>query len=509
MTELLSPVFVLLATAPGEFDHHKLAIYLGAVGLVVIVSGLVSGLVERGPISQVIVFVALGVLVGPWGFDVVNLTVDSPAVETVGVISLVLVFFTDAIKINLGQLRSNWLLPALALGPGAILTILLIAFAARIAFDLSWSLTFLIAAILASTDAVLLRDVLNNRHVPRAVRHTLSVEAGTNDVIVLPMLLVLISLATGQAQGLRGWLEFAATLYLLGPLIGVGVAFVAIKALTWLRKRQLIRRDYESIYSIGVAFVAFAAAQMVGDGGLIAAFAAGLTIALIDEELCDCFLEYGETTAEMAMLLTFVFLGGALIDAAVDSLSAATLLFGMFALAIARPIPFLVVLRRTALSRAGRSMIAWFGPRGLNSLLLTVIAIAAGIPQQEEVFGIVSVVVVLSMIVHGASATPVLSWYGRRLQRNDLPEEVAVDAGTLFAPEGVIRHADHVPRMSVDRLARMIEGEEPVTVVDVRRDSALERSKATIPGSIRIAVDDLRERLSVIPREHPVVLWCT
>jgi hypothetical protein len=61
------------------FDERKLAIYLGAVGLVVIVSGLVSGLVERGPISQVVVFVALGVLVGPWGFDVVNLRYDSPA----------------------------------------------------------------------------------------------------------------------------------------------------------------------------------------------------------------------------------------------------------------------------------------------------------------------------------------------------------------------------------------------------------------------------------------------
>ena len=509
MTDLFSPFVALMATEPGGFDEHKLAIYLGAVGLVVIISGLVSGLVERGPISQVVVFVALGVLVGPWGFDVVNLAVDSPAVETVGTISLVLVFFTDAIKINLGQLRSNWLLPALALGPGAILTIILIAFAARVAFDLSWTLTFLIAAILASTDAVLLRDVINNRHVPRAVRHTLSVEAGTNDVIVLPLLLVLISLATGEENSARDWVEFAASLYLLGPIIGVGVAFVAIKALTWLRKRHLIRRDYESIYSIGVAFVAFAAAQMVGDGGLIAAFAAGLTIALIDEELCDCFLEYGETTAEMAMLLTFVFLGGALIDSAVDSFSTVTFLFGLFALVVARPLPFLIVLRRTNLSRAGRLMIAWFGPRGLNSLLLTVIAIAAGIPAPDAVFGIVSVVVVLSMIVHGASATPVLSWYGRSLQRSDLPEEVAVDAGTLFAPDGVIRNSEHVPRMPVDRLARMIEGNEPVTVIDVRREAALERSGQTIPGSLRIPVDDLRDRLALIPRDRPVVLWCT
>jgi hypothetical protein len=190
-------------------------------------------------------------------------------------------------------------------------------------------------------------------------------------------------------------------------------------------------------------------------------------------------------------------------------LSAATLLFGLFALVVARPLPFLVVLRRTTLSRAGRLMIAWFGPRGLNSLLLAVIAIAAGIPAPKEVFGIVSVVVVLSMIVHGASATPVLTWYGRSIQRHDVPEEVAVDAGTLFAPDGVIRNADQVPRMTVDRLARMQQNGEPVTVIDVRRESALERSGLTIPGSIRIPVDDLRDRLAAIPRDRPVVLWCT
>lgn len=75
-------------------------------------------------------------------------------------------------------------------------------------------------------------------------------------------------------------------------LVGIGVAYVGIKAMSWLRQRQLMRRDYESIYSIGIAFVAYAAAQLVGGSGFIAAFAAGLTIALLDEALCDCFLEY-------------------------------------------------------------------------------------------------------------------------------------------------------------------------------------------------------------------------
>ena len=125
-----------------------------------------------------------------------------------------LVFFTDAIKINLGQLRQQ-------LDPART--------CARTGRDADDSAhragalgshsispgrsTFLIAAILASTDAVLLRDVLNNRHVPRSVRHTLSIEAGTNDVIVLPLVLVLIVDRDRRIAATRGdWVEFALSI---------------------------------------------------------------------------------------------------------------------------------------------------------------------------------------------------------------------------------------------------------------------------------------------------------
>jgi NhaP-type Na+/H+ or K+/H+ antiporter len=507
-TEIALPNSVVLAATGESFDEHKLAVFLGAIGLVVIISGLLSGLVERGPMSQVLVFVALGVVVGPWGFDVIDLKIDSPAIQAVGTVSLVLVFFTDAIKVNLGQLRSQWLLPALALGPGALLTILFIGAIAIGLLDLPWSLAFLVGAVLASTDAILLRDVLNSRIVPRAVRHTLSIEAGANDVIVLPAVLVLAAIAAHDSKTAGEWIGFAAKLLVLGPVVGVAVAYVSIRAVVVLRRRQLVRRDYESLYSIGVAFVAFAAAQWVGGSGFLAAFAAGLSIALIDEELCDCFLEYGETTAEMAMLITFVFLGAALVDSAVNALSARTLVFAVLVLGVARPLAFMIVLARSQASRAGRLMIAWFGPRGLASLLLTILAVTAGIPAGDRVFGIVSVVVVMSILVHGISTTPLLNWYGRRLRQADLPEEVAADAGTLLnTGDERIREQD-VPRLPPAALKGMLHAGEPVTVIDVRREAAYESSGKRIPGSIRIPVDELLDRLHEIPRDRPVVLSC-
>ena len=97
-----------------------------------------------------------------------------------------------------------------------------------------------------------------------------------------------------------------------------------------------MRRDYESLYSLGIAFAAFAAAESVHGSGFLAAFAAGLTIAAFDVELCDCFREYGETTAELALLLTFVLLGSSLIWSGVGAARGPTLGFAAVVL-LARP----------------------------------------------------------------------------------------------------------------------------------------------------------------------------
>ena len=113
--------------------------------------------------------------------------------------------------------------------------------------------------------------------------------------------------------------------------------------------------------------------------------------------------------------------------------------------------------------------------------LLLLLAIGAGVPRAEKLFGIVSVVVVLSMVVHGGSATPVLGWYGRRLRQADLPEEVATDAETLFAGTTTIRNADQVPRTSVQVLKAIRVAGTPVTVIDVRREAAFAMERQTIP----------------------------
>src|SRR4029079_806165 len=126
----------------------------------------------------------------------------------------------------------------------------------------------------------------------------------------LPIVLVAMAfLGEGSLATSADWARMGLQLFLLGPGAGVAVGLLGVATLDLVRRRLGIRRDYESLYSLGLAFAAFAAAESLHGSGFLAAFAAGITISLVDVELCDCFQEYGETTAEMALLFTFVLLG--------------------------------------------------------------------------------------------------------------------------------------------------------------------------------------------------------
>jgi sodium/hydrogen antiporter len=109
-----------------------------------------------------------------------------------------------------------------------------------------------------------LRDVLRDPRIPRSVRRTLSVEAGTNDIVVLPILLVLIAIAHADLGGVTDWLLFVAQLFVLGPAAGFAVGSWVMDRVD---RRFQIRREYQSLYGIGLVLGAFVAGEAVGGTG--------------------------------------------------------------------------------------------------------------------------------------------------------------------------------------------------------------------------------------------------
>jgi sodium/hydrogen antiporter len=477
----------------------------GLIGTILVISALVAGLVDRGPVSFPMIFLGLGLLLGGGSLGVLHVDSRDPALEVIATLTLALVLFMDALTLESGQSKKDWLVPALVLGPGTITVILVMAGASYLLLDVPLVIAFLLGAVLASTDAVVLRDVVRDTRVPRPVRRILSVEAGTNDIIVLPLVLVLIALAKGSLSG-GDWAILALKIFVIGPAFGFAIGGVGAWILAKADAKFAIRREYQALYGVGLVLAAYSAAVASGGDGFLAAFFAGSAITVLDQALCDCFLEFGEAVTEMTMLLAFV-LFGALIS---EELSAVPLLPGLALAAItifaARPaaIIALLSLRTVALSRTARAFIAWFGPRGLNSLLFALLVAQAGVPQGEFMLAVTGLVVLVSVVAHGATAAPLSAWYGRRVSSETLAEERVGTATALFESD-----EESIHRVSPDELKALLDGSDPPVILDVRSRSSYEHDGVQIPGSVRVVPETIADWAASQLRDQPYVLYCT
>jgi NhaP-type Na+/H+ or K+/H+ antiporter len=481
---------------------HELMLPFALVGLVLMLSGLVSGIVRQAPISVPIIFLGLGIALGERGLGLIHVDVHDQGLEIVAILSLSFVLFLDAVNLRFDEGKKAWQVPFLALGPGTLLTIALIAIAARLIFGTTVIESLLLGAILASIDPVVLRDVTRDERVPRSIRQALSTEAGTNDVVVLPAILILTSISLGRAGEADDWVLLLARLFVLGPVAGVVVGLVSVWLIEQVRRYALVSREYRALYGVGTVLVAYVAGEAGGGSGFLAVFAAGVVVVATDHDLCDCFLEYGEVTAEMAMLLAFVMFGALLSTLVASVPLVPALLFSALVLLVARPLAIGLVLSRATMSTQARMFIGWFGPRGLASLLFALLVVAQGVPGAERLLAITGVVVIASVIVHGVSATPLIAAYGRHADREVLPEEREATVEGLFGGD-----PSDVPRLSPEALAAQLAGPHPPLVLDVRSSAA--RDTERIPGAVRVPPDAVQEWMATQNPERPLVTYCT
>lgn len=453
---------------------------LALTGIVVLLSALASGPFERRGISLVLLFLVVGLVVGPYGIGIAHYQLTSSRLQLVAVISLTMVLFSDAVSLSPKQLRSNAGLAALILGPGTLVTTAIIALAAWQLLGLSAAGSAMLGAALASTDPVLLRSVIRNPRVAEPIRQALRLESGLNDAVLLPIILIAAAITVAGEASSGVIARTIANVLIVGPAVGAAIGLLCVYALDKVRGSFGMRRDYESLYTIGVAFTAFAAAEALHTSGYLAAFTAGLAISFRDVELCDCFHDYGEATAEAALLLTFVALGGSLIWTGFAQIDLVRVLFVVIALAT-RPIVLLLAVHGCGLSRRDVALLAWFGPRGLSSLLLILVPVFAGVPDSAQLFAICSLVVVVSIVIHGAS--PAL------LARESPRAEGSPDRITLDEMQAL----DHV------------------TVLDVRTERSFEADELMAANAIRVnpdyALDEVR-RLG-LPKDAWLALYCT
>ena len=360
------------------------------------------------------VFLGLGVVLGKLGW----LDSGGGLLDGLTELTLVLVLFTDAARIDLEHLRLQRSLPARLLGIGLPLTVAAGAFAAWMLLPglEPWE-AVLLGAVLAPTDAALGQAVVSNPLVPVRVRQGLNVESGLNDGIALPLVLAAVAFAsaTSESGNLTHWLSFAILQVTLGPLAGATVGYLGGRGVAWSIRAGWMNAPFQRLSVVGLAGLAFAAAELVGGNGFIAAFVAGLTLGNTERAVCTRVYEFGEAEGQMLTLVVFLIVGGVLVPAALPHWDHRVWLYAVASLSVVRMAPVALSLAGSRLRPATLAFVGWFGPRGLASVLYAQIVAGEGLPASGLLESVVTLTVLLSTLLHGVTAYPLARRYGEWL----------------------------------------------------------------------------------------------
>jgi NhaP-type Na+/H+ or K+/H+ antiporter len=369
---------------------------------------LVSGLAQRSILSTAVLFFAAGFLAGHDTLGLLTIDQHDPVVARLAEVALFAVLFVDGMKLTARDLRSSWHLPGRALLLGMPITLLVTALLARFIAGLSWVESFLIGSALSPTDPVLVSAIVGRKEIPRQLRHLLNIESGFNDGLALPVVIILIAVASGRPLHPGDLLLEIA----LGAAVGVAIPWVAIK----LEETRLFEASqaYEPLTAFAVGLLVYAVAAMTHANTFLAAFAAGITVATLSDRMREAFHAFGELITEILQLAAILVFGALLSVEFLREIPASGFLFALLALVLPRAVAMFASLAGTDFPWPQRLAAAWFGPKGFASVLYTLWIVNAGIARADAILHLAALVIAGSIVAHSSTDVLIANWLQRR-----------------------------------------------------------------------------------------------
>jgi NhaP-type Na+/H+ or K+/H+ antiporter len=386
-------------------SYVNLALFSGLLLAYSILAGRQRNSWFNGPL----LFLFAGTLVGPYGMNWLRPDVDAKGMRLLVEVTLAIVLFSDAANANLKVVVANRGLVARLLFVGLPLTIVAgWFFAGWIYPEVPAIMLGLIAVTLAPTDAALGKLVGSHPAVPEPVREGLNLESGLNDGICVPLLLTLLAVAAHEAEG--------ATLSVIGlrMLEELGIGLVMGAVLAWSVTRAIheaSRRGWDSpawrhLTLPGLALLCFGVTQSVGGSGFIAAFVGGLVAGPRLGKVKHSYLQGNEHYGDLLTVVVWVLFGalsGGVFQGAGDW---RPWVYGLASLTVIRMVPVLISLVGSAQPLGLRLFLAWFGPRGLASVVFAILIHEQLGKEGFVLMPVVTSTVILSVVLHGITAGP-------------------------------------------------------------------------------------------------------
>jgi sodium/hydrogen antiporter len=411
---------------------------LAIVALTLLGVAAISQRLSGTPITPAMVFVAVGLLVGPEVLDGIDIESSGEIVRTLAEVTLALVLFSDASRIDLRLLRPDVGVPVRLLGIGLPLTIALGAVVGAVIFDqlTVWEAVIL-AVVLAPTDAALGQAVVTEPRIPARIRQGLNVESGLNDGICVPLLFAAVAVADvaseiseGRSAG-RLLLEEIGYGIVGGVVGGLVVAAIVIYAGRW----KLIADGWLQVIPAAGAALAYGIANPLGGSGFIAAFVAGMVFRLALGRDPERINDLTEQVGNVLNGITFVLFGAILLGPALGELSWELALYAVLSLTLVRMLPVVIAMLGTRARPPTLGFLGWFGPRGLASIVFAVIVVEeSNLPHENLIVLAIYLTVGLSVFAHGLTAAPLADRYARWYEQHPRDGAPPMESGPADVP---------------------------------------------------------------------------
>jgi NhaP-type Na+/H+ or K+/H+ antiporter len=403
--------------------------------LLVLLYSLVSHRLERTVITPPILFTAAGLLICLLPPQLSALDLERKELLLIAELGLVMLLFTDAAHIDLRVLKGNRNLPFRLLSAGMLLTILLGAISALVVIEgLSHWEAGILAAILAPTDAGLGQVIVQSPRVPLRIRQALNFEAGVNDGLSVPFLMLFIALALGTTEGVGAVLtKFLKEQLGYGSLVGLGIGLGGGWLLGLAQRRNWMAAKRQTIGLVTLPLLCMVASEAVGASMFITAYVAGLAVQVGFAPAGKDAAEFAEDWGQLLNFFVF-FLFGLFVGRVWTNFSPNLVLYAVLSATVVRMVPVGLALAGTGLSWTTVLFMGWFGPRGLASIVLGLVYLErqANLPGESTMRLAVMATVLLSIFAHGLSALPGIDLYASRLSSLDFgaPEFQAKEGST-------------------------------------------------------------------------------
>jgi len=360
----------------------------------------------------------------PWPDPLWEMNFAKVVTEVIVIISLM----TAGLKIGTSYSWKDWKKPLALIFITMPLFILAVFFIGHYFLELNGAVALLLAAVLAPTDPVLASEMQleEHQHVSEkntGLRYTLTAEAGINDGLAFPFVFLAILWSQSGSFADIDWWKFAWYYILVkifvGLLIGAIIGFVYSYAVNYHNDKEK-KFILNGFIALALTFFSYGLAEGFGTYGFLSVFATGICMQYFhpsdaEKSVNSTMIHVIEETEKLLVALWVIFFGGALISGILSYTNWQGILISLGIVIVLRPILGYVAMLTTNFSKAKKIAIGFFGIKGIGSFFYLSYAVLYGnFKEYEELFGIVSYVVLFSIVIHGLTSLRVIDYFKKR-----------------------------------------------------------------------------------------------